>query len=189
MKRVGRGDRLPETLLDRPVGGVNLSPGTLRDQLGDGLHLLVFLRHLGCVFCRETIGDLRAICEADSTYPEVLFFYQGSVMEGKALLRRAWPQARAVADPDAEIYDALGIGRGGMIEMFQPAVWAAKKRAEEKGHANGERNGDIWRMPGAFLVAAEEVLWSHTYRHAADHPDFPRIWDLAGETLRPACAA
>ena len=34
-------------LLDLPVSGVNLTPGTLRDQLGSGRTLLVFLRHFG----------------------------------------------------------------------------------------------------------------------------------------------
>lgn len=36
---------LPPDLLDRPVEGLNLAPGTLGDQL-DGPTLLVFLRHL-----------------------------------------------------------------------------------------------------------------------------------------------
>ncbi len=34
-------------LLDTLVTGVNLRPGTLRDQLGPGRTLLVFLRHFG----------------------------------------------------------------------------------------------------------------------------------------------
>ncbi len=37
---------LPDPLLDRPVEGLNLAPGGLRDQL-DGPTLLVFLRHFG----------------------------------------------------------------------------------------------------------------------------------------------
>ena len=38
---------IPEMVLDSEVGGVNLSPGTLRAQLGDEPTLLVFLRHFG----------------------------------------------------------------------------------------------------------------------------------------------
>jgi hypothetical protein len=34
-------------LLSAPVEGVNLRPGTLRDQLGDVPTLLIFLRHFG----------------------------------------------------------------------------------------------------------------------------------------------
>jgi hypothetical protein len=41
------GDEIPKQLLDRCVAGVNLAPGTLRDQLDSGLNLIVFLRHFG----------------------------------------------------------------------------------------------------------------------------------------------
>ena len=34
-------------LLDTEIEGVNLQPGTLRDQLGEAPTLLVFLRHFG----------------------------------------------------------------------------------------------------------------------------------------------
>jgi hypothetical protein len=34
-------------VLETPVEGVNLVAGTLRDQLGEGDTLLVFLRHFG----------------------------------------------------------------------------------------------------------------------------------------------
>ena len=39
--------RIPPEVLDLPVQGVNLPPGTLRDQLSDQPTLLVFLRHFG----------------------------------------------------------------------------------------------------------------------------------------------
>ena len=41
------GDALPEIFLERPVVGVGLSPGALRDQLASEQTLLVFLRHHG----------------------------------------------------------------------------------------------------------------------------------------------
>lgn len=38
---------LPAEILDAAVEGLNLRPGTLRDQLGAGATLLLFLRHFG----------------------------------------------------------------------------------------------------------------------------------------------
>ena len=73
---------IPETTLAEPVAGVNVVPGTLRDQLAPGDTLLVFLRHFGCIFCRETVADLRAVSESDPDFPKVLFFFQGSPTEG-----------------------------------------------------------------------------------------------------------
>ena len=54
-----------DVVLDEPAAGVNLAPGTLRDQLGDELRLLVFLRHFGCMFCRETLADMRQVVRED----------------------------------------------------------------------------------------------------------------------------
>ena len=58
-------------------------PGRLRDQLAGCPQLLVFLRHFGCVFCRETVADLRAIAEDNPRFPPVLFFFIGSPTEGR----------------------------------------------------------------------------------------------------------
>ena len=38
---------IADSLLRRPVAGVNLRPGGLADQLGNRPTLLVFLRHFG----------------------------------------------------------------------------------------------------------------------------------------------
>lgn len=169
---------VPQGALAAPVTGVGLSPGTLGDQLdamGAGPALLVFLRHFGCMFCRETLADLRAVSETDSSFPPVLFFFQGSATEGRAFLRRYWPGARAVADPDLAFYELFGVRRASLFEGLGPSVLRARGRARAKGHANGERSGDIWRMPGIFAVESGEILWAHQPAHAADHPDFAAI--------------
>ena len=174
-------DRIPDALLARYVNGVNLMPGTLRDQLGDAPMLLVFLRHFGCPFCKETIARLRDASQRLAGYPPVLFFYQGSPTEGRAFMRRYWPEARAVADPDAVFYEGLGIGRGGLAQMFHPGVVPALVRAGLAGHLGGEGSGgDTRRMPGLFVTRGGTILWSYRARHQADHPDFERIPALAG---------
>lgn len=166
---------LPRELVDRSVSGVGLSPGTFGDQLGEGVTLIVLLRHFGCMFCREMISDLREAAEANPVFPDVLFLVQASPTEGRAFLRRYWPGARAVADPHLEFYDGFGVRRGGIAEALGPSVLASSPRALAKGHRNGPRSGDPWRMPGLFAVRDETVIWSHLARHAADHPDFAQI--------------
>lgn len=173
--------RLPLSpdVLSLPVTGVNLGPGTLADQLGDDVTLLVFLRHFGCVFCRETVADLRQTSEADPSFPKVLLVFQGSPTEGRAFLRRFWPGARAIADRGKRLYAAVGIGRGGLRQMFGPGVWKAVRRARAKGLTQGPPSGDIWMMPGVFLVREGAIVWAHEYAHAGDQPDFECIPEAA----------
>ena len=168
-------DQIPEELLQRAVTGVNLVPGQLKDQLGEGPTLLVFLRFFGCIFCREAVSDLRAAAEADPDYPAVLFFSQGSSTETRAFLRRYWPGARVVVDPKLEWYDAMGVGRASFLQTFGPAVVAAGLRARARGHEYGERSGDVWRLPGVFVAKGRRIVWSHTPRNGADQPDFAAI--------------
>lgn len=171
---------IPPEILSAPVAGVNLFPGPLRSQLAAGGTLLVFLRQLGCTFCRETVAELRSAATADPSYPPVLFFFMGSPREGRAFMQRYWPAARAVSDPAKRFYAAFGIERGGLLQMFGPAVWRAKQRAAAKGHSNGERIGDLWMLPGIFVVRDERIAWAHEPRHAADHPDFRSIPVVSG---------
>ena len=179
---------LPMAMVDRTVSGAGLSPGSFGDQLGDGITLIVFLRHFGCMFCREAISDLREAAEANSEFPDVLFLVQASPIEARAFLRRYWPGARAVADPSLEFYEEFGVRRGGAMEAIGPRVIASSPRALAKGHRNGPRSGDPWRMPGVFAVRNGSVIWSYRARHAADHPDFSKIpeWIDAADPLSGA---
>ena len=69
--------------------------------------------------------------------------------------------------------------RGNLVQLFGPGVWAGRSRARAKGHRNGAPSGDIWRLPGVLLVDRARVVWSHEYRHAADHPDYETICEVA----------
>jgi hypothetical protein len=178
------GHAIPQEILDHVVNGPNLAPGRLRDQLDDDPTLFVFLRHFGCIFCREAIADIRAISERDPLFPRPLFFFQGGPTEGRAFLRRYWPTARAIADPEATLYEAFGIERGGLIKSLGPAVLRAHGRARAKGHRSGPRSGDVWRMPGVILTRGERIEWVHAVRHAGDHPDLEQIAALARELER-----
>ncbi len=168
-------DRIPESSLQRVVNGFNLMPGTLRDQLADSVTMLVFLRHFGCIFCREMVADIRAAAESAADYPKVLFFYQGTPTEGRAFLRRYWPDVRAIADQEFAFYEDFGVEQGTFLQVLGPRALLATRRARAKGHDSGERAGDPWRLPGVFVVRGERILWTHRFGHQADHPDFGAV--------------
>lgn len=172
---------IDQAVLDQAVTGINLKPGTLRDQLhAERPMLFVFLRHFGCIFCRETIGEISQASGTDSTYPDVLFFYQGSAEYGRSFFETVWPEARAVADLPRFFYDAFDVRRGTMRQMMGPDVIACGIRASRKGYGLGMPTSDPLVMPGLFLVQGERVIWTHDFKHAGDHPDFAAIPGLAG---------
>lgn len=126
------------------------------------------------------VSDLRTLSQSDPTYPALLFFYMGTVEEGREFFANALPEARAVSDPSKVFYAAFGLERGNLVSVLGPGALACSLRAAAKGHIVGKPVGDPWQMPGLFLVQGPDVLWEHDFAHIGDHPDF---------TILPAIAA
>lgn len=109
-----------------------------------------------------------------------MFIHLGSVQEGDAFFAQRWPEARAIADPDAVLYEGVALERMKLRQMLSPTVWGRGIQAVRKGNFVGKPVGDPLRMPGMFLVDSNgTVLWSFRSKHVADHPDFTRIPELA----------
>lgn len=127
------------------------------------------------MFCRETVRRLRQLRENDADYPRVVLVHQGSPAEGERFFARHWPRAPAVADPEHRLFDGFSIARGGLKEVLSPGAFASGVRAALRGNGVGKPVGDVWRMPGAFLLHRGRVLWSHEFTHVGDQPDYARI--------------
>lgn len=169
---------LPPVAYTTPLSGLHLQGDTLAEHLqnrSDGPQLLVFVRHFGCIFCREMVADLRKATRKNPQYPAVTLFYQGTIEEGRRFFRNLWPGVPAVADKPKYFYNAFGLNRGGTREMFGPKVWACGVRAAAKGYFIGKPVGDPWVMPGLFLVQGREIRWQYDFAHAGDHPNFSRL--------------
>lgn len=175
------GESLPDRVLEASIAGLNLRGSTLGQQIGRDAVQLVFLRHTGCLFCRETIADLRKAREEEPDYPEVLFFSQGDASSTRRLFSPLWPDAAVVCDPERDFYRAFGIERGGVAQVLGPRVWPAGVRALLKGHFVGRPANDPWIMPGLFLVIDRRIVWKHHFRHSGDQPDYRALPSALGE--------
>lgn len=169
---------MPNEALEREVRGQNLRMGTFADQLGDRTTVTVFLRHLGCMFCRETVAELRKVHEASRERPPVLFVHQGTAEQGRAFFDKRWPEARAIADPDAELYRAFGLERGCITQVLGPKVWPRALKAMMK-HGLGPVVGDPFMMPGIFIVRGSTILWRHDHEHSGDTPCLHTVYSRA----------
>jgi hypothetical protein len=168
-------DHVNAETLALPVDGVRLLGPTLGDQLVEPT-LLTFLRHFGCIFCREMVRDLRKAHEEIAGFPRVLFVYQGSVEDGRAFFDKFWPGASAISDLPKTLYQAFHIQRASFGQGFGPMVWSCAIRAGVKGNGVGRPIGDPWMMPGMFLIQPDAAIaWQHRFAHVGDHPDLRTI--------------
>jgi peroxiredoxin len=152
----------------------NLGPSILElSQLSP--ILLVFLRHTGCTFCREALADLaeqRRRIEASGT--RLVLVHMSPEERAREFFRRyGLEDAPRVSDPGRALYRAFGLGRGGALRLLGPKVWLRGFQAGILNrHGIGRVAGDVFQMPGVFLVYHGAVLRSYRHHTAADRPDY-----------------
>ncbi len=166
---------IPEALLEAPVFGINLKADTLQGNLDPEGTLLVFLRHFGCMFCREMVADLRHHSAAEGERERILFFYQGTVPEGREFFGKHWSSARAIADRPLKFYEGFGVPKASLAEAFSPAVWRSGMKTWSRGHRPGLPHGSVRQMPGLMWVQAGRIVWRHDFEHAGDHPNLGKM--------------
>lgn len=138
--------------------------------------LLVFLRHLGCTFCQETLRDLsqqRAAIEQTGT--RIVIVHMSDAFQGRAALSR-WglTDLAHVSDPTCELYAVFGLGQGAFLQLFGPKAFlrGLSLLTQGIGIGNIRIQGDGLRMPGAFLLKQGRILKEYRHRSVADRPEY-----------------
>lgn len=144
--------------------------------------LVVFLRHAGCTFCREAIGDLAKHREYfRSRGIRIALVTQGEAQKIESLCSSYKLQDVVIlSDPSRHLYHAFELRRGSLRELFGPKVWLRGAVAALKGHGIGALDGDGFQMPGAFLLRDGELIRAYRHRSAADRPDYCELVSESG---------
>jgi peroxiredoxin len=151
--------------------------------------LLVMLRHLGCLYCRETMADLagnRARLEQDGVMIVI-----GHMSEEKPDVRRIFKKyglhdLPRVSDPERRLYQALELRRGRLGQLFGWRNWFRAPRAIMRTrNVVGRLMGDGFQLPGSFLLHRGAIVRAHRNAYAADRPDYCEL-ALGGDDVPPA---
>lgn len=154
--------------------------------------LVVMLRHFGCTYCREALGDLakqRARIEAAGVVP-VLVHMVDDARAASSFEKYDLPAHERVSDPEKHVYKGFGLARGTLGELLGPRVWL---RGLDAGllqrHGVGALAGDGLQMPGAFLVRDGRVVRAFRHRDAADRADYGELCEIDTVASPPAAYA
>lgn len=164
-------DPLPVALeTARDAFGVSLAELSRRSPV-----LVVFLRHFGCTFCRESTADIarrRGEIEADGT--RVVFVHMESPADAERFFAKYGLQTVArISDPEAKLYRAFGLRRG---TLGQLAGWKMFARFIPAGilagHGVGPVKTDGMRLGGVFLLRDGQIVREFRHQSQADRPDY-----------------
>jgi hypothetical protein len=163
--------------------GASLGELSVRQPL-----MVVFLRHMGCTFCREALSDLAAQRRAlESLGVQLAVVHMGAPLAATLMLQKhGLEDVHRFSDPECELYRAFALDRGSPLQLMGPKIWWRGVQSLWRGHGLGSISGDAFRMPGVFVLVEGEVIAAYRHRSAADRPDYVAI---AHEALRGSTRA
>lgn len=132
--------------------------------------VLVFLRHLGCVFCAEHATDLALAAEIN-----LAFVCLGTPEEATGFRAKKRIPQLFICDPGGDLYREFGLSEGAGRQLMSLKIMARGAKAMMKGHVN--RMGPNARMLGGEFVLRTDgtVAWSHKACDVADNAPLSAI--------------
>ncbi|MEQ9410496.1 MAG: SelL-related redox protein [Fuerstiella sp.] len=150
--------------------------GTLHEVSSDKPALVVFLRHSGCTFCRETLGDLAGLREhIEAQGTRIVLIHMGVDPPTKLLHKYGLRDLHCFSDPHCRLYDYFGLNTGTFRQLFGFKVLLRGIKAFTGGHGIGALNGNGFRLPGVALIYRSRVQKVFRHRFAAERPDYVKL--------------
>lgn len=154
---------------------LNPSGETLFDASFRTPVMVVFLRHFGCTFCRETtraISKKRSQIEGKGT--RIVLVHMSSEEDAKLFLNNYQIEdIDTLRDPECNLYHLFGLEKGSFSQLMGIRVIL---RTIESGifrrNGLGALQGDSFQMPGIFLLNKGKVIKGYRHSYASDSPDF-----------------
>jgi hypothetical protein len=165
---------------------VNGTPSLLGERWRRHPAVIVWLRHYGCIFCREQAAEMRAVAgDIESLRAELVFVGNGSPAQARDFRDRFAPDSIVLTDPDLRTYRLIG-ARHGALKTLGPRVWRSGLRALSRGARQTRVQGHAFQQGGVLvLVPGDRVVYSYISGEAGDHPPVAAVVDA----LRAAVAA
>ena len=133
--------------------------------------LLVFVRHFGCTFCRETVSEISKLdksIKGKNLTP--VFVHMSDPSFGDEFFAKYYDYpVPHVSDPGRFLYKSLNLKRGSLSQLFGPktfirGLWSGIV----KGHGQGATEGDALQLGGFFILSRGQIVFENKTRTAAD---------------------
>ena len=167
--------------ISRRLAGIELSswdgtPTALGTTWRDRTAVLVFIRHFGCIFCRQQVAELRdRVLDIRARDGELVIVGNGAAHFAAAFREDFSLDGPLLVDPELRAYRAAGLRRG-RVEMLSPRLPLNMLRALVGGARQQGVQGDPWQLGGVFVIRPDGAL---TYRYesrvSGDHAPIDEV--------------
>ena len=161
---------------------------TIQDHRGDNVRLgplwnerpvvLLFVRHFGCIFCKEQLGEAeRHRDELEALGAELVVVGNGSVEQAAEFVTEVGTGARVLTDPNRESYCAVDMKRTMRSSMNLKTI-AHGVRACRSGFRQTKVAGDPFQQGGIVVMSpGDHERYRYVSEEAGDHPPFEQVLD------------
>jgi len=138
--------------------------------------LLVFLRHFGCVFCKESLYDVstrRKKLESEGIKIVLVHMADLDIADGY-FKEFGLENMEHVSDPECKNYAVFGLVKGSFSQLYGLKTWLRgfEVAATKPNLPNIIRIGDGLQMPGIFLLKDGNIVESFIHNSVADKPNY-----------------
>ncbi len=96
--------------------------------------------------------------------------------EGRSFLEKYnLKEAKIISDPERKLYQKFGLARGSVKQIFGKESLARSFEANDAGHKISKIQGDVFQMPGVFLIHKGEVIKAFRHTHVGELPDYEEL--------------
>ncbi len=138
--------------------------------------LLVFLRHFGCVYCKESMMDIarkKINFEKDGVHVVMVHMADYNVAE-EYMNAFSLHDIEHISDVECKVYATFGLVKGSFSQLFGLKTWIRgfEIAVTKQMIPSNKRVGDGFQMPGVFLLKDGVVQASFIHNSVADKPDY-----------------
>jgi len=161
-------------------------PHRLREAWAARSCALIFVRHFGCIACREQVAQLRP-------YMREIRDAGGDLVvvgTGAPYFAKAFRQDLGISDVDVYIdsarraYDLAGFRRGVSGLLHPRAIWNYLL-AFVSGHRYKGMQGDALQQGGVLVVAPDDgIAFRYVSKMSGDHPEAEQILAAVRESTQ-----
>lgn len=141
--------------------------------------MLVFLRHFGCTFCRESMQDIfdqKKEIENKGTKVVVVHMLENEEEAFHEMEKFGIEELPAISDPESILYKMFKLRSGSLLQLFGPKViFRGLYAAIVKGLGLGAEKGNMKQMPGVFLIHKGKIKKQFIHKSAADRPNYMEL--------------
>jgi peroxiredoxin len=138
--------------------------------------LLVFLRHFGCVFCKESLNDIsKKRKKIESEGIKIVLVHMADVDTADLYFKKfGIKNIEHVSDPECKYYAMFGLVKGSFSQLMGLKTWIRgfEIAATQQMLPSVTRIGDGLQMPGIFLIRDCNVIESFIHNSVADKPNY-----------------